>query len=150
MVGNSCQRGSWFTGAALGVLVIGLAACSNQQIVQGECRPVNGADICVWGEMSGNTLVAFGATVPMRSVENAPADDSMVWPPVAAAAIPLPEAVRSATGVENLTVYWEPHGHPPGPYLTPHFDFHFNAISIATIDAFDCADKTKPSRPPIC
>ena len=149
MAGNLRRRGGFFTGAALGALVItGLAACGKQQIVQGECRSVNGADICVWGEISGNTLVAFGATVPMRSIENAPADAPMVWPPVAAAAIPLPEAVRTATGFENLTVYWEPHGHPPEPYLTPHFDFHFNAVSIANIDAIDCADSTKPSRAP--
>ena len=148
MVWNSRHRGSFFTGGAFGVLVIGLAACSQRLIVQGECHPVNGADTCVWGEISGNTLVAFGATVPIRSVENAPADAPMVWPPVAAAAIPLPEAVRSATGFENLTIYWEPHGHPPGPYLTPHFDFHFNAIPIANVGAIDCADSTKPSRPP--
>jgi len=149
MIWNSRHRRGFFTGVTLSVLAIGLAACSTQQIVQGECRPVNGADVCVWGETSGNTLVAFGATLPLRSVENAPADAPMTWPPVAAAAIPLPEAVREATGLENLTVYWEPHGHPPGPYLTPHFDFHFNAISIPDIDAIDCAESTKPNRPPV-
>ena len=148
MAWKSRCRGSFFIGAALSLLMIGLAACKNQQIVQGECRPVNGADVCAWGEISGNMLVAFGATVPIRSVENAPADAPLVWPPVAAAAISLPEAVRSATGFESLTIYWEPHGHSPGPYLTPHFDFHFNAVSMANIDAIDCADSIKPIRPP--
>lgn len=137
------------TCALLGVLTMSAAACSTQQIVQGECRPVNGADICVWGEMSGNTLVAFGTTVPIRSVENAPADAPMVWPPVPAAVIPLPEAVKSAAGFDNLTMYWEPHGHPPEVYLTPHFDFHFNTISIASLEAIDCVDSTKPSRSPV-
>lgn len=149
MAWDSCRRGGYFTGAVIGVLVIALAACSKPRIVEGECRPVNGADICVWGEMSGNTLVAFGATVPMDSVQNAPADGPLVWPPVAAATIPLPKAVASATGFENLTVYWEPHGHPPRPYLTPHFDFHFNAVSITSIAAIDCADSTKPHQPPV-
>jgi hypothetical protein len=102
----------------------------------------------VWGELSGNTLVAFGATVPVGSVENAPGDAPMVWPPVAAAAIPLPEAVSSATGFAALNIFWEAYGHPPGPYLVPHFDFHFYHIPTADIDAIDCADLSKPARLP--
>lgn len=147
MAWNSRHRAGFLAGAA-GVLLSGLAACSKRQIVQGECRPVNGANVCVWAESSGNTLVAFGATVPVGSVENAPADAPMVWPPVAAAAIPLPEAVSSATGFTVLTVYWEAHGHPPGPYLVPHFDFHFYTIPAGDADAIDCADSTKPGRLP--
>lgn len=145
MAWNSRHQGGFVAGAAVGVLVIGLGACSKRQIVQGECRPVHGADVCVWGESSGNTLLAFGATVPVASVENAPADAPMVWPPVVAATIVLPEGVKSATGFDNLTVFWEAHGHPPGPYLVPHFDFHFNTIPVGAID---CADLTKPGRLP--
>ena len=148
MTWNSSHRSGFLIRAAYGVLGMAILACNKRQIVQGECRSLNGADICLWGEKSGNTLVAFGATIPVQSVENVPADAPMLWPPVAAAAIPLPEAVRSATGFDNLTMFWEPHGHPPGPYLTPHFDFHFNAISTAAVDAIDCADSTKPGRPP--
>lgn len=148
MTGYSSYRGSFLALAAVGMLVIELAACNKQQVVHGECRPVNGADVCVWGETSGNALVAFGATVPVASVENAPADKPMVWPPVPAAVIPLPEAVSSATGFKVLTLYWEPHGHPPGPYLVPHFDFHFYTISADDVSAIDCADSTKPARPP--
>jgi hypothetical protein len=140
--------GGGLADAAVGVLAIGLAGCNRQQIVQGECRPLNGANICVWGEKSGNALVAFGATVPVGAAENAPADAPMVWPPVASATIPLPEAVSSATGFTVLTVYWEPHGHPPGPFLVPHFDFHFYNIPANAVDAIDCADSTKPSRLP--
>lgn len=146
MAGNSSYRDGFLTLAAVG---IGLAACSNkQQVVQGECRPVHGADVCVWGETSGNALVAFGATVPVGAVENAPLDAPMVWPPASAAVIPLPEAVSSATGFKVMTLYWEAHGHPPGPYLVPHFDFHFNTISGDELSAIDCADSTKPGRLP--
>lgn len=149
MAWKSSHRGGFRTEATWTVLVLGLLACSKRQIVQGECRPVNGADICSWGEMSSKALVAFGATVPVRSVENAPAEAPMVWPPVVAAAIPLPEAVRSATGFSVLTIFWEPHGHPPGPYLIPHFDFHFyTTMSAADVAAIDCADSTKPGRLP--
>jgi len=125
-----------------------LPACARRQVVKGECRPVNGADVCAWGETSGGALVAFGATVPVGAIENAPAEVPMAWPPVADAVIPLPDAVSSATGFRDMTLYWEPHGHPPGPYLVPHFDFHFNTISTDELNTVDCADSTKPARLP--
>ncbi len=68
----------------------------------------------------------------------------MTWPPVADATLPLPDVVRTAAGFDNLTVFWEPHGHPPGPYTAPHFDFHFNAISVPELAAIDCTDSSKP------
>ena len=71
----SSHRSSVSVGASLGLLVVGLAACSRKQTVQGECRPVNGADVCAWGEMSGSQLVAFGVTVPVSSADNAPAEE---------------------------------------------------------------------------
>lgn len=148
MVANSPYRAEFLALSAIGMLVIGLPACSTPQVVQGECRPVNGADVCAWGETSGNAIVAFGATVPVGSVENAPDDVPMAWPPASEAVIPLPEAVSSATGFKVMTVFWEPHGHPPGPYLVPHFDFHFYTISADEVGAIDCADSTKPARLP--
>jgi hypothetical protein len=135
-------------GAMLVVLGLGLVGCSRHQIVQGECRPLNGADVCVWGETSGATLLAFGATVPVAFAENAPADAPMVWPPVEAATIPLPDVVKSATGFDNLKIYWEAHGHPPTPFMVPHFDFHFYDIASAEVSAIDCADSTKPGQLP--
>jgi hypothetical protein len=137
--------GRIIAGAVLGAVVAGASACTKQRIVQGECKPVNGADVCTWGRMSGSTLVAFGATVPVKSIENAPPEAPMAWPPTRAATVALPAAVDSAVGFKLLTVYWEPHGHPPGPYLTPHFDFHFYNISSAELDKIDCADSTKPA-----
>ena len=150
MAWTSRHRDRGLAGAGLALLVTGLVACSKHQpeIVQGECRPLHGADICVWGEVSGNTLVAFGATVPVGSVENAPAEAPMVWPPVVAATIHLPEVVKAATGFDNLRIFWEAHGHPPGPYLVPHFDFHFYTVPAADVAAIDCADSTKPGELP--
>lgn len=133
---------------AVFALAIGLVSCSKHQVVQGECRPMNGADVCVWSENSGSTVVAFGATIPVRSLENAPLDAPMVWPPVSAAVIPLSEAVTAATGFKVVTLYWEAHGHPPAPFVVPHFDFHFNTIAAAEIDAIDCADSTKAAQLP--
>lgn len=72
----------------------------------------------------------------------------MVWPPVAAVEVRLTDAVRSATGFDNLTLYWEPQSHPPGPFFAPHFDFHFNTATAADLRVIDCADSTKPATPP--
>jgi hypothetical protein len=117
-------------------------------MVEGECADVYGADICTWAEVEGDQVVSLGMTVPMASVEGAPADAEMVWPPFKAANIALPAAAREQLGVHDLQVYWEAHGHPPGPYLVPHFDFHFYTIDEAATDAIDCADETKPTSPP--
>ena len=149
MAPTSRYRRSCFALPLVTGLLSGLVACSRPQIVQGDCHPVNGADICVWEETSGKTVLSFGATIPISAIENAPPDAPMVWPPVAAAVIPLPDHVRGATGFDNLTFFWEPHGHPPGPFLTPHFDFHFNTSSAADLKAMDCADSTKPAALPV-
>jgi hypothetical protein len=133
-------------GAGVAVLLVTLTACDRAEVVQGECGPVYGADVCVWGETSGGTVTSFGATIPLQAIANAPEDMEMVWPPVANTVLSLPEAVRAATGFQVLTVYWEAHGHPPGPYLTPHFDFHFYGISRADIEAIDCVDPSKPAQ----
>lgn len=58
-------------------------------IVEGVCRDVYGAEVCTWAEVEGDRVVRFGANVPMASVENAPADAEMTWPPTVTALIPL-------------------------------------------------------------
>jgi hypothetical protein len=133
------------TGTVLSAVLAGTAACTKERLVQGECKPFNGVNVCTWGRMSGKTLVAFGATVPVGAIENAPPEVPMAWPPKMDAMVALPAAVDSAVGFKNLTIYWEPHGHPPGPYLVPHFDFHFNNISAADLAKVDCADSAKPA-----
>jgi hypothetical protein len=118
------------------------------RLVRGECREVFGAPVCVWARVAGERVLAFGATVPFRVVAAAPADGEMAWPPPVAAIIPLPAEVRRATGFDHFQMSWEHHGHPPGPYLTPHFDFHFYTVTADRVRAIDCADRSKPARLP--
>jgi hypothetical protein len=140
------RAGNLLIVAGLGAAVVAAPGCSKgEKMVQGECHQVFGADVCTWGTMSGDQVVAFGATIPVKLAEAAPAEMPMVWPPKAEVTIPLPAEVKTATGFDNMNVFWEPHGHPPGPYLTPHFDFHFNTEDVSTID---CADTTKPAAAP--
>ena len=144
---NAGRAGNTLLVGVLGAALAGAPGCaSKEKVVQGECHQVYGADVCTWATMSGDRVVAFGATIPVKVAEGAPADLPMVWPPRAETTIPLPAQVKTATGFDNMNVFWEPHGHPPGPYLTPHFDFHFNSVDVSTID---CADTTKPAAIPV-
>jgi hypothetical protein len=137
---------------AISMCLIG-AACTTRvspvsaptRDVAGTCQPVFGSPVCSFAQMSGSKVVELGAIVPMAAIDGSPADGAMAWPPVENAVIPMPAEARVATGVDHLTVYWEHHGHPPGPFLTPHFDFHFYTISDTERRAIDCTNKTKPS-----
>lgn len=131
---------------AVGAVALGMSFSTDPVLAQGECRMVHGANVCVWAETNNDTLNSFGVTIPIQAIENAPAHGPMVWPPVPVATIPFPDVARGSSGFDNLTLYWEPHGHPPTPFLTPHFDFHFNAISMADVAAIDCSDHSKPAR----
>jgi hypothetical protein len=133
--------------------IVVLAGCAAKGLeprtVQGECVDAYGASVCSWATLDGTGgVVGFGATVPLAAVERAPHDMEMAWPPIATATVRMPAELTAASGVDHLTVYWEPHGHPPGAYLTPHFDFHFYSISNGTREAIDCADQTKPAALP--
>lgn len=143
----AASMGRRLAGAGLGLLLVGTAACTKERVVQGECRSYNGADVCTWGRMRGDAVVAFGATIPLKSIENSPAETPMVWPPKVDIVVALPAAVQTATGYNHMNVFWEPHGHPPGPYLTPHYDFHFNNITAAEVAKIDCADSSKAAAP---
>ena len=136
--------------ATIAALLTGCAARDVPIVeVAGGCATVYGGEICTWSRMQGDQVVDLGATVPITSIENAPAElHLMAWPPEMAAAIALPEAVVASTGMRELTIHWEAMGHPPGPYLTPHFDFHFYSIPSAERMAIDCVDTTKPTTIP--
>jgi hypothetical protein len=131
------------------VLPIAFAAsCASDPALvdlKGSCADVHGSQVCTWAKTKGSTLVEVGAEVPLATIENAPAHADMGWPPVAAATIGLPESVKAQSGLAELTVFWEAMGHPPGPYLTPHFDFHFYTIPAAEREAIDCQDTSKPA-----
>ena len=133
------------------VVAVVVGACTGEPPlveVKGNCADAFRAEVCTWATTKGADLVEAGAMVPLASIENAPADQPMVWPPVAAATIDLPAAAQAQGGLTQLTMYWEAGGHPPVPFLTPHFDFHFNTVGAADRAAMDCKDATKPAALP--
>ena len=135
------------------LLAFGVAGCSESApqstMVDGDCADFYGGDVCSWAMLDGEGNVSeFGVTVPLAAIDNVPDDMELAWPPVVGAVVAMPPQVHSAMGVDHATLYWEPHGHPPGPYLTPHFDFHFYNVSSATREAIDCVETTKPAELP--
>ncbi len=126
-----------------------LAGCSEApQTVHGECKDMFGADVCTWGVLNGDDVVEFGATIPLASIEGAPADAPMVFPPPLIAAVRLPAEVREATGFDHLGINWEASGHPPQTWMTPHFDFHFYTLTPTEMTAVDCTNLEKPASLP--
>jgi hypothetical protein len=145
------QRLPTVPSAALGALLLAAACGPGEpalEDVAGQCGDVYGSQVCTWGQRSGGRMVAFGATVPMAAIEGAPAEMEMTLPPLPVATIPLGEAVRAATGFDHVNIFWEAHGHPPGPYLTPHWDFHFYNMTPAEVAGIDCSDPSKPAELP--
>jgi hypothetical protein len=133
------------------LLALALAACTTDDAlvdVKGSCADTFKAQVCTYAKTKGKTLVEAGAVVPLASIENAPADMAMAGPPVSDAVIDLPAGVLPQSGLTQLTIFWEAGGHPPGAFMTPHFDFHFNLISAADRSGIDCKDVSKPAALP--
>lgn len=132
----------------LGAALLLLGACAPETPlvdVTGDCADVFSGKLCTFASTQGDSLVAVGADVPLASIELAPAEQPMAWPPVANATLGLPEQGQAGSGFKGFTFYWEVGGHPPGPFLTPHFDFHFYLVPDAERLAIDCRDPSKPA-----
>lgn len=128
-----------------------ISACAKPQTVvdvPGECADAYQARVCTWAQMQGKNVLAAGVMVPVAAIEAAPGEDQMTWPPVAAAVLQVPESAQQQSGLTHFTMFWEAMGHPPTPYMTPHFDFHFYTIPAGERSGIDCADKTKPQTLP--
>jgi hypothetical protein len=133
------------------LLVIAAGACAGEVPpveVSGGCADVYQAQVCTFATTKGDSLIEAGATVPIAAIENAPHEQPMVWPPAPAAAMDMPAPATANGGFKQLTVFWEHGGHPPGAFMTPHFDFHFYTVSAAERMAMDCQDLTKPAALP--
>lgn len=139
------------TALATLALAVALCACAKEEAlvdVKGSCAEANTAQVCTYAKTKGATLVETGFVIPMSAIENAPKDAAMSWPPKADAVVDFPEAATKQGGVHQLTFYWEADGHPPGPFMTPHFDFHFTTVPASEVAAMDCKDVSKPSALP--
>ena len=129
--------------------VLFLAACAaapERSEVAGECAAAFGGEVCSWAVMDGVELLEVGATIPISTVESAPADAPFAWPPPTEASVTLPMAEWA--GLTHMTINWEAMGHPPATFLVPHFDFHFYMIPEGQRLAIDCTRLDKPTEVP--
>jgi hypothetical protein len=137
---------------ALVAIVLGLGACAKPQPVvdvNGECADAYQARVCTWARMQGQQVVEAGVMLPVAAIENAPmGEGQMVWPPVPTAVLALPESAHQQSGFTQFTMFWDPMGHPPATYMTPHFDFHFYSIPAGEVSSIDCLDTAKPAALP--
>lgn len=113
--------------------------------VAGECADAFTGRLCTFAQTNGDSLVEVGATVSIATIAAAPEAHEMAWPPAADAALGMPGSTVSESGLQEFTFFWEATGHPPGPFLTPHFDFHFYLVPQAERLAVDCSDRSKPA-----
>ena len=134
--------------AALAMLGLTYASAGAPLAISPSCGLVLDAEVCVSAIMDGTSVRELSVTVPLRLIEAAPAEVEMSWPPEELAAIALPDDVRAALGIDHLGINWEAHGHPPGPFLTPHFDFHFYNVGRDELATLDCTDESKPTSIP--
>jgi hypothetical protein len=135
------------------VLVLAAVACAPKKAagpkeIAGDCKPIYGASICTWAEMADSQVVAVGATIPLATIDSAPHEGEMVWPPKPALVLAIPAEARAKVGADHLSFFWEPHGHPPATMMTPHFDFHIYVIGQSDREAIDCKDTAKPTALP--
>jgi len=109
----------------------------------GGMQAVQRVNVCTWARMSGKTLVAFGATVPVGAIENAPPEVPMAWPPKMDAMVALPQR-WTRSRVQEPDIYWnrtDIRRTLPGPTFRFPLQQHLRG-GLAKVD---CADSTKPS-----
>lgn len=103
--------------ASVFLLALTASGCAKNDAlveVKGACADVFTGQVCTWAKVSGSAVVEAGGVIPIASIEHAPAQVPMAWPPVPAASIDMPDAVRQQTGLTQFTMDWEAGGHPPG------------------------------------
>lgn len=132
--------------ATLPFVFLAFTACAaDEPVVEaaGSCADANGAELCTWASTQGRTTIEAGATIPLASIENAPSEAPMAWPPATTVVVAM-AATNASGGFDHMTMYWEPMGHTPRAYQVPHFDFHFYLIPEERRLAIDCANTVKP------
>jgi hypothetical protein len=128
-------------------LIVSFSGTAQSQPVKkaaSQCGSIFGVKVCTAYRMQAGRVTEFSLRVPIAAIEKAPANSPRVWPPKADVIVPFAPAVQKQTGFTFANIYWNPHGHPPAPYMVPHFDFHFYFAPERKVLAITCKDTRKP------
>ena len=103
----------------------------------GETLEVGGLSASSWAMMDDNGVVTeVGFSIDREVAQTL---DVQVVIPLA-----LPEAVKEQTLFDHIQIDFMNEGHGPGPFLVPHFDFHFYTVTAETLTGIDCEDEPMP------
>ena len=99
---------------------------AGNRIVYGERQAFNGATAFTWARTNVfGQVQEVGVSIPR----------SLIWNPRhghgplgAFVSLEFPDVVKDSTFFNHFEGHWEPSGHPPNAFATPHFDLHFYGI----------------------
>ena len=136
----------------LGMAAVWVLAQGQGKTVMGPAGDLFGAKASSWAKLDPKGAVQeAGATIPLSAIARAPLPAPNTPPPsgepmtMPALSLEFPQVVQQSTFLDHLNLYWVQSGHPPGRYLTPHFDFHFFGIPSAEVMKIDCKNLTPPA-----
>lgn len=120
--------------------LVSLTACSSDT-APGTPHELRGAAVTV-GNGSAYTFVqngtsgtaSIGVALTPSALQGLPSTDAM-WD------LPLPSGADVAP-FDHVMINWNAQGHPPGPYMVPHFDFHFYTITPSSQSAIAAGPDT--------
>ncbi len=145
MLGSGCSSSSGDVAAS----DAGVDAAPPDGRLLGSSVAMFGGTIATWATVSGGVVTEVGVTIPMTTIDGAPAAawdprlDAGEMAPVLAL-LDFPAFVTATTFVNHLEVDWNALGHPPTQYNKPHFDIHFYRSTRAEVAAIDCTNFTEP------
>lgn len=112
------------------VVVTAASACRSENTAPASNSEIDGAHVSLGNGTAYAYAVngpsgpsALGVAIDRTALDGLPAADSM-W------TLPMPAGVGVAP-FDHIVVNWNAQGHPPGPYMLPHFDLHFYTITPA-------------------
>lgn len=117
-----------------------LAACGSDE-APSQPSELDGAAVSI-GNGSASAFVVQGSAGPTAigvkltpgALTGLPTSDDM-W------TLPLPAGI-TVPPYDHIMINWNAQGHPPAPYMVPHFDFHFYLISVAAQAAIQAGADT--------
>ncbi len=132
-------------GASTWAVAVTLAACGGggddgPRTFEGASKSLGQGTAHSWVTVDAqNRPQAIGITLTESTLQGLPSTP-VAGPAAAEVTLPLP-AEAAPTGIDHITVEWNPQGHEPDPiYGVGHFDFHFYQITEAARNAIVPSD----------
>jgi len=114
-----------------------LSACAGEDRTIGESQEVGGLAAHSWALLDDAGVV----TQVGFSMDRTAAASLAVG---VAIPLALPTEAVDQTLFDHIEINFMNEGHAPGPFLVPHFDFHFYSVTTETLLGIDCDGEPMP------